>query len=340
MIYNKLTAGFLLSCSLAVFSQNSSESSDSLLRFELQASIETAPVMSSDDAADDVCIWVPNDPSAPIFVIGTDKRRGLETYNELGERIFDAPFGRINNVDLWNSEIGPIVVGTNRTTNTLDFYALDTLNGSLALLNRYATGLTDVYGVTVRDGMPSEVFISDKKGTVQRYATSLIDRFVSARLTDTFKFSSIVEGLEIDPFYNRLYVAEENKGMHYLDLLASKPKKVKFASTDTELLVADLEGLALVDQGLGNGYLAVSVQGANSYALFDRKDLSLRAIFQIVENENGIGSVEETDGIDISTHPRFGYFIAQDGFNGTDNQNYKWVSITQLLEFLSGLQDN
>lgn len=335
MINNKLFASLLASCSLALFSQKSSESSDSLLRFKVKTSVETTPVISSDDAADDVCIWVPNDLSSPIFVIGTDKRRGLETYNEFGERIFDAPFGRINNVDLWNSEIGPIVVGSNRTTNTLDFYALDTLNGSLALLNRYATGLTDVYGVTVRDGKPSEVFISDKKGTVQRYATSLIDRFVSARLTDTFKFSSIVEGLEIDPFYHRLYVAEENKGLWYVDLLALKPKKLKFASTDNELLVADLEGLALLDQGLGNGYLAVSVQGANSYALFDRKDLSLRALFQIVESENGIGSVEETDGIDISIHPRFDYFIAQDGVNKGYSQNYKWVSVSQILAFLN-----
>jgi 3-phytase len=333
MINKKLTAALLASCSLVLFSQQSSESSDSLLRFEVIASVETTPVLSAEDAADDVCVWVPDTDAEPIFIIGTDKKRGLETYNERGERIFDAPFGRINNVDLWSSETGPIIVGTNRTTNTLDFYSLDIIDGSLELLNRYATGLSDVYGITVRESSElTEVFLSDKRGTVQRYSVMLIDRFVSARLTETFKFSSIVEGLEVDPFYQRLYVAQEDKGLWYIDLNEQGAKKVRFASVDKQLLLPDLEGLALLDLGLGEGYLAASVQGANAYALFDRKTLSLRSLFEIVNSKRAVGAVEETDGIEIINHPRFSFFIAQDGYNSNDNQNYKLVKLSEILK--------
>lgn len=335
MINKKLTAALLASCSLVLFSQQSSESSDSLLRFEVVASLETTPVLSAEDAADDVCVWVPDTDAEPIFIIGTDKKRGLETYNECGERIFDAPFGRINNVDLWRSEIGPIIVGTNRTTNTLDFYSLDIVDGSLELLNRYATGLSDVYGITVRESPElTEVFLSDKRGTVQRYKVALVDRFVSARLIETYKFSSIVEGLEVDPFYQRLYVAQEDKGLWYIDLNNQGAKKVRFASVDKQLLLPDLEGLALLDLGLGEGYLAVSVQGANAYALFDRKTLSLHALFEIVNNEDVVGAVEETDGIEIINHPRFSFFIAQDGHNQLNNQNYKLVRLGNIFDQL------
>lgn len=332
----KLTA-WILSISCAIFSQNKNSGSlGPLSYFEVNPFLETSPVLSQNDAADDICIWVSDTNDQPIYVIGTDKKRGLETYDEKGERIFDAPFGRINNVDLWNSPIGPVVVGTNRSFNSLDFYKLNTSDGSLALLNRYATGLSDVYGVSfyLKSENHPEVFLSDKRGAVKRYAVELIGNFISAKPLDVFKFSSTVEGIEGDAFYQRVYIAEEDKGLWYIDFSNDKPRRVKVLKTDKSILVADLEGLALADLGDGKGYLVQSVQGNNSYALIDRETLTLKAIFRI-NSDKTIDGAEETDGLEVSTHPKFPVLIVQDGFNTGETQNFKWVNWAEIIEALN-----
>lgn len=326
----------LASISFSTQSQiKDSGSGDPLSYFEITPYIETTPVMSLGDAADDICIWVSNSKDQPIYVVGTDKKRGLETYNELGQRIFDAPFGRINNVDLWDSPIGPIVVGSNRSYNSLDFYQLN-IDGSLELLNRYPTGLLDVYGVSFYLGQneSTEVFLSDKRGFVKRYAIKLFNEFVSINPLDTFKFSSTVEGIVGDSYYQRVYVAEEDKGLWYLDLNEDKPTRIKVLKTDRKTLVADLEGLALADLEVGEGYIILSVQGNNSYAIVDRKSLTLKAIFQI-KSSDLIDGTEETDGLEVSTNPRFPVLIVQDGFNTGETQNFKWVRWTNIVEQLN-----
>jgi len=303
---------------------------NSPLRFEVKSFFETTPIISANDAADDICVWAPDNPLQPIFVVGTDKKRGLETYDEKGRRVFDKDFGRVNNVDLWNSPIGPVIVGSNRSHNSIDFYKLNSKNGSLKLLSRYKTDLDDVYGITVynKDEEVS-VFISDKKGTILQYKIELIDQFISVMLTDTHSFSSTVEGIKGDSFYQRLYVAEEDKGLWIIDLKSDKFERNKVYKTDKKNLIPDLEGMALLDLGSGEGYLFLSVQGNNSYAIFDRKTLKLVAIFQITK-DNLIGGVEETDGIEIVNQDNFSYFIAQDGIN-EGHQNFKFVKLDEII---------
>lgn len=333
MKYSKTLTICLVSVTFSIQSQiKNSGSSDPLFYFEMTPYIESTPVMSVDDAADDICIWVSNSEDQPIYVVGTDKRRGLETYNEWGQRIFDAPFGRINNVDLWDSPIGPIVVGSNRSFNSLDFYKLNT-DGSLELLNRYPTGLLDVYGVSFYLGknQSTEVFLSDKKGFVKRYAIKLFNDFVSINLLDTIKFSSTIEGIVGDSYYQRVYLAEEDKGLWYLDLTKAKPTRIKVLKTDRKTVVADLEGLALADLEEGEGYILLSVQGNNSYAVIDRKTLTLKAIFHIKSSEF-IDGTEETDGLEVSTNPRFPVLIVQDGINTGETQNFKWVRWKDILK--------
>jgi 3-phytase len=87
--------------------------------------------------------------------------------------------------------------------------------------------------------------------------------------------------------------------------------------------------VALLDLSSGEGYLFVSVQGNNSYAIFDRKTLELIALFQITKG-NIIGGVEETDGIEIINQDKFSYFIAQDGIN-EGHQNFKFVKLDEII---------
>lgn len=335
MMFNRKLFYILLGITFTSFSQSTSGElkNNSPLRFEVNASLETTPVLSLDDAADDVCVWVPDNSSDPIFIVGTDKKRGLETYDEKGLRIFDQAFGRINNVDLWNTSMGPIVVGSNRTFKSIDFYQLNISDGSLKLLNRYKTELDDVYGITVyQSEKGTQIFITDKDGTILQYDVALVDEFVSARPTDSFRFSSTVEGIKGDSFYQRLYVAEEDKGLWMIDLNSKAKKRTKVYKTDKVNLVADLEGVALLDLENGGGYLFVSVQGANSYAVFNRDTLEFIALFSITE-EGEIGSVQETDGIEVISKNNFSYFIAQDGHN-EGSQNYKLVRLEDILNRL------
>ncbi|MGP3689785.1 phytase [Streptomyces sp. IBSNAI002] len=64
------------------------------------ATVETAPVSHSGDAADDPAIWVhPTDPARSV-VVATDKKGALEVYDLSGTRIQRINGDHGNNVDL------------------------------------------------------------------------------------------------------------------------------------------------------------------------------------------------------------------------------------------------
>ena len=308
--------------------------SRSLLRFEISPITETTPVESPEDAADDVSIYVPKSATESVIIVGTNKKKGLDTYNLRGERLHSYSFGRLNNVDLINGAY-PIVVGSNRTYNSLDFYRLFA-DGSLQLLYRKPTGLKDVYGLTAdfHADYGYMVFVSDKRGRVQEYTLEMTTTSITASLNRTFKFSSVVEGMDIDPDNAMLYAAEENNGLWKVDLKSDTSRKYRklLLPVDKEFINADLEGVAIAKLDASSGLVFVSVQGSNAYALLDLASNEFMGTFTIKASYNNtLGGVEETDGIDVSTHPRARIFIAQDGVNGGLNQNFKIVSLDQLL---------
>ena len=308
--------------------------SRSLLRFEASPIAETEPVISAEDAADDTCIYVPLADDEPIWIVGTDKKRGLEVYDLRGRRAFAYDFGRINNVDVVELDL-PLIVGSNRTHNSIDVYRLFA-DGSLRLLQRTATRLKDVYGITAEKHKEGAiVFVSDKKGRVHEFMLKLEKSTeIDLTLVRQFKFRSTVEGLDVDSYYNRLYVAEEDKGLWILDLEAERPMRTRKMAlkTDKTTFIPDFEGVALAEEKDGKGHVFISIQGANEYAILDRETLNILGIFSILDSQNQRkSSVEETDGIEVSTHPRARLFIAQDGHNQPYNQNFKILSLDQIL---------
>ena len=97
---------------------------------DVHAAIETVPVETGGDAADDPAIWVnPKDPARSV-IIGTNKQRGLQVYALDGSLLQDVPEGRMNNVDLragfslGGREVVLVTAG-NRSGNTIAIYALD-----------------------------------------------------------------------------------------------------------------------------------------------------------------------------------------------------------------------
>ena len=320
--------------------------SSRILSFEtIPPELETDPVISSDDAADDVCIWYNPKDSNRSIVVGTDKKWGLISYALNGSILSKSPFGKINNIDIYEdfSYQGgayPLLFGSNRSEKTIDIYRLFP-DGKLQRLNQIKVPeLREVYGITFYGGEQHRyVFLSDKKGRIQQWMFGLRGDLPDLKLLRTLKVKSTVEGMVADEHYEKLYIAEENKGLWEVNVLPWKDKAFQLLiATDKDQLLADFEGITLMERPNGEGMIFISIQGNNAYGVVDRKSKKFLGGFRI-GNNNDIDAVDDTDGIDLATFssrlfPQ-GVFIAQDGYNGAENQNYKFVDLGRILDYIN-----
>jgi 3-phytase len=332
---------FTLGCSI----YNDIDYPSEINYFEVYPSSETQPVSSKDDAADDIAIWT-NDLSVEnSIIIGTNKQVGLDTYNLSGDLIKSYTFGRINNVDIFQEfnvgeEKFPLVIGSNRTDNTIFLGRLYS-DGSIKkiLKNDPKSFIEEVYGITSYNSNDMDyVFISGKDGTLEQWLIEDNKGTINMNLIRTIKFHSIVEGLVSDSYYEKLYVAEETVGLWEININPNIDlnKKLIF-DTDKRYFKPDFEGVTLYKKDNGEGYIFISIQGSNSYAVLDRKSKEFKSVFRI-KKSNNIDSVSDTDGIDLSqlSTNKFpeGLFIVQDGDNDNQNQNFKFVDFSSILNNL------
>ena len=97
---------------------------------EVVAAVETEPVNTGGDSADDSTLWVnPTDPALSL-VIGTNKKRGLAVYELSGKEIQFLADGQLNNVDhrddfpLDGKKVA-LVTASNRSNNSIAIYRID-----------------------------------------------------------------------------------------------------------------------------------------------------------------------------------------------------------------------
>ena len=338
----KLGVAILVTTGIIGYSQQKNNiSSDGFITYHVEAELETDPVVSFDDAADDVCIWENKINPSKSLVVGTDKDYGLIVYDLKGKELNQYPLGRTNNVALFDSpsvlrNSYPIVCATNRTNETITFaYLLP--NGELTNIQNINVNLKEVYGITtsVINKIPY-IIVSDKRGYVKQYLVDLKNDSLRIALVRTIKFKTIVEGLVVDENNNKLYVAEENKGLWQLNAVPGIEKDLKLVlKTNRKKLKPDFEGLAIRTYPDGSGWIIMSVQELNSYAFIDRISLEVDFLIQIKEGK--VDGVQDTDGLDVSSlkTKKFpnGIFIVQDGENGDVHQNFKyinWVDIEKV----------
>ena len=312
----------------------------SLLYKEVTANVETEPVFAGDDAADDMCILENfNNPESSL-IISSDKKYGIIVYDLEGVKLYDYEVGRINNVDILPSRSFQnkyIVAGTNRTYNSIDIYLFNS-KGELEnlILRKEIPSLKDVYGVTFyRDEFNTYLFISDKKGNVEQWSYNNDEVNSEIKFVRKLKFSSLVEGLVADESKGKIYIGQERKGIWELNAFPSFDSQKKLIFKKSKNFKPDFEGLALRDDGNGEGYLIASVQGSNGYLIIDRKSLDAKIFFRIIDGDK-IDGTTETDGIDVtsiktSKFPN-GFFIAQDDDNDGLNQNFKLVDWNKILK--------
>ncbi|MCO8029331.1 phytase [Brevundimonas diminuta] len=320
------------------------------------AVVETAPVGSPGDAADDPAIWA--DPANPAnsLIIGTDKKAGLNLYDMQGRVIQHLPDGKMNNVDLREGFMlggQPVVLVTasDRTNKAVAIYRLDTEARRLINIadGVQPTGQGDPYGQcmyrSARTGK-TYVFINDSNGEKRQW--ELVDagngKVRAVRVRD-FAFSSQVEGCVADDASGLLFVAEEDVGLWRLSAEPDGGSAMTMVARITEnpALKDDMEGVGLYDLGDGRGYLVASSQGNDSYAVFRREgDQAYMGSFIVVaDGARGVDGVSETDGLDVTSRnlgPGFehGAVVAQDGRNVLpgENQNFKYVPWTSIAEAL------
>lgn len=314
------------------------------------AAAETVPVGDADDAADDPCIWVhPSEPESSL-VIGTNKNRangGLSAYRLDGSIAFTVDAPGVNNVDirqrirLVDGSVVDIVAASQRDPDGIVAYRLDYESGAFVGLLRDPIRVRGAYGFCLYRSREGRLFgfVTTKRGRLHQWELAIDDDgTVSGSRVGGRRFGSQLEGCVADDERELLYVGEEGRGVWRCSAWPG--------DRDTPVLVdsvggvsgltADVEGLAIGASPNGSGYLVASSQGSNTYVVYDRVPPNRLLGSFVVGSSEGIGGTEETDGIELTLTPSgpsfpAGLFVAQDGVNPPENQNFKLVSWERVM---------
>ncbi len=337
------------------------------------ASKETTPVESTRDAADDPALWIHPTDVTQSTVIGTDKKAALEVYRITdGVRIHRLPVPT-GNVDLrYNFPLsGRYSTGQSHTTVALvcAFKKRGTAEeapGTLGVwkVNPYSNPAGALENVEVSTGVQAgpggtSMYVSPvtnkfyvfQNGGGKLVQSELIESTdepgrVTARMVRTIPFATgTTESVGADDGLGYVYASDEERHMvHRFD--AEPGGSTKGVTVGTDVLQSDTEGITIYYAGKNDGYLIISNQGSNNYAVFRRQPPAgggpneFLGKFAVVDGE--VDGTSSTDGIDVSNFPvgragdfPQGLFLVQDGRNPGATQNFKlvpWERIAKPLE--------
>ena len=331
------------------------------LNESVTATVETQPVLHPGDAADDAALWQhPTDPSQSV-VIGNDKGGALDVYDMQGQLLQRIEEGFFGNVDV---HTGVITGGVTRDIVAvyragLRLYTIDPDTRRLSNVTDSSTGSLPVptggEGLCLYQSQQSGgtfAFVISRAGTVAQYRLSDDDEdgLVDATRVRQWPVGSESEGCVADDELGRLYVSEEDValwryGAEPTDGTSNSDRVVvdRVRSAGGRL-APDIEGLTLVNNGPGAGYLIASAQAAsnssNYFAVYDRTGQN-----DFVKTFSVVGGAEtdscgRTDGIaawagNLGSNFPQGAFVCQDNANTapgtTGNQNFKMVPLERVV---------
>ncbi len=317
---------------------------------QVHAMAQTTMVASSDDAADDPCVWIHPDDKSKSLIIGTNKRSGIDIYNLQGEMQASYPVGRVNNVDVrYGFQLGDkrvdIVVATNRSHNGLSVFVVNSNEQTLTSLgdDLFPSAVGEVYGFALgQPKMQDKLYavLVSKTGQLEQWELNGKSGSIAGKIVRAHQFSSICEGIVVDDFTGVIYVGQEEEGIWKLPLdpKSNKPPEQVFALSNSPGLISDIEGISIYYASETEGYIIASIQGNNSYAVLEREEPHTYLGSFTIQKGLAIDGVQETDGVDVVNRALpgypYGFLIVQDGHNHMGgklvNQNFKivdWKSI-------------
>ncbi len=329
--------------------------------FLVMPTAETDIVESHGDAADDPEVWVKHGDPTNSLILSTDKQQGLWVHDLQGKSKQFLARGRLNNVDLryqaltlTDGQRVDVAIATNRSTNNVDLYAIESRSGRVSLLSEEIIddSLGEPYGAclfsSTKTGATS-LFVNNKDGLYQQWQLNGVVSTEStpwATKVREFRLQGQPEGCVADDESGVLYVGEEDHGIWRLAAEPDQPAELSLLdSLAGGHLVADVEGISLYQQPDGEGYLVVSSQGDNAYVLYDRKTNDYVGRFRVgINPQKGIDGSSETDGLAVASANLGGEYsqgilVVQDGRNRmpSERQNFKIVPWSSVL---SGLKQD
>lgn len=315
------------------------------------AKVETTPVGTLDDAADDPAIWRNMTNPGESLIVATDKKSSIHVYDLAGAKLHSALSPRLNNVDLRDvgGSTGVLVAASDRQdllNAKMAMFRLDTVAKQLVPLGAIPVGPGEAYGMCLWQRASDKAlfgFVVMKDGRIDQVAIDTSSATPTGKVVRSMKLGTQSEGCVVDDRTGVLYVAEEDVGLWKFDAAPDGPvTAAALAKADGKEIVMDAEGVALAPAGIDGGYVIVSSQGDNAYAVYKLPEASYVGRFRI--GDGVVDSVQETDGIELMLGdfgPQFpgGLFVVQDGDNLPATQNFKLTSWADVVAAMGLAKD-
>ncbi len=302
---------------------------------------------------DDPAIWINKADPSKSLIIGTDKQEatgGLYVYDLQGTIVNKVyPLDRPNNVDIAyglviNGKKTDIAVVTERKKNLIRVYSLPGLesldNGGIAVFAD--SEQKDPMGIALyTDPVTSKIFaiVGRKEGVsgeyLYQYELTGAAGTVKADLVRKFGNYSgkkEIEAIMVDNELGYVYYADETSGIrkYYADPKKGNEELAFFGQKDFK---RDHEGIALYKTSEKQGYILISDQQANRFAVYAREGNTNAHDHKMIASIP-FSSVE-CDGADavnfnFGTPFSKGIFVAMS--NGKVFQFYDWDVIQREID--------
>ncbi len=323
--------------------------------------VETVPMHTGGDSADDPAIWVhPTDPAQSLVIVN-NKRGALETYDLRGQRVQRLR----DNTTFWgNVDTRPSVqVGTYTRDlvavvhRGVQFYSPDPLTRQLQFVTEGTALATSGEGLCLYRSpltLRTYVIVISRAGRLRQYELTDLDNdgLLSGRLVRDFQVGSEAEGCVADDKAQALYVSQEDVALWRYG--AEPTAGSTRTAIDTVVaaggtLEADIEGATLAEDATGRTFLFASAQRLinpsasyfTSYELFADGTWTPHRAFRVTNGPTA-DDCDKTDGIaayagNLGPDFPYGIFVCQDNNNnapGTGYQDVKYVPLESILPHL------
>ena len=338
----KLIATFSVSCFLL--------SGEVSAKFQVIPTGETQPAAHRGDSIDDPALWIHPSKPGKSLILGTDKQEGINVYSLNGKLQFSYGEARFNNIDIrydfpYKGQKINLIAATRHDISQVEFFTLDPKKQKLVALDYKINPTNKAYGLCLYkdDGDKTfHLFVTGRDKNVEQFRIMGNNQGIAHKLERTIRIATKNEGCVADDELGNVYIAEEHRGIWKVNADAEYNAEPSLIGSiaDNDELEEDIEGLALYKGPDGEGYLLASIQGLDSFAIFDRKTDRYLDSFKVV-GSRGIDGVSHTDGIEVVSSnlgPSYsqGLMIVQDdadrmrSHRGT--QNFKLISWKDILE--------